>query len=73
MTDKEKLIMAEALGALRQIVNTTDPYAARGLACAAIWAMAQIAETGKPPTEEALKTFLRSEGFQSGVTRSGGN
>jgi hypothetical protein len=73
MTDREKLIMAEAMGALRNIAVTQDGYVARALAHAAIWAMARIAETGEPPSEADTKAFLRSQGFQSGITRSGGN
>jgi hypothetical protein len=73
MTDKEKLIMAEALGALRAIADTTDGYAARALAWAAIWSMDQIAKNSEPPTEQEMKDFLRSQGIQPGVTRAGGN
>jgi hypothetical protein len=73
MTDKEKLIIAEAMGALRNIADTSDGYVARALAYAAIFGMGRIAETGEPPTDEECKAFLRSQGFQSGVTRSGGN
>jgi hypothetical protein len=73
MTDKEKLIMAEAMGALRNIADANDGYAARALAYAAIWSMGHTANTGIAPTEEQVKAFLRSQGFQSGVTRAGGN
>lgn len=73
MSDTEKLVLAEAMGALKQIADCDDAYVSRALAWAAIFSMAQIAKTGTPPTDEALKEFLRSQGFVSGVTRSGGN
>lgn len=71
--DRSKLCLAEALAALKIITDATDAYVARGVAHAALFAMSRIVQVGEVPTEEETKAYLHSQGFVSGVTRSGGN